>query len=99
MTPLQTNYHHGIFCRMLNVVKNYICSRCGLQFQVKSQNAPRIGLWHLTRAEACSQANVASALSITKRAQQHPIMAEQLPNGDAPISADVEMKEESVAEV
>jgi len=26
-------------------------------------------------------------------------MAEQMPNGDAPISADVEMKEESVAEV
>jgi hypothetical protein len=26
-------------------------------------------------------------------------MAEQIPNGDAPISADVEMKEESVAEV
>lgn len=26
-------------------------------------------------------------------------MAEQLPNGDAPISADVEMKEEPVAEV
>lgn len=49
--------------------------------------------------DACFQANVASALSITNRAQQHTIMAEQLPNGDAPISADVEMKEESVAEV
>ena len=30
---------------------------------------------------------------------QTTIMAEQIPNGDAPISADIEMKEESVAEV
>ena len=64
------------------------------------QNAPRIGLWRSTRA--CLQANVASALStsIFHRAKhQTIIMAEQLPNGDAPISTDVEMKEEPVAEV
>jgi hypothetical protein len=66
---------------------------------LKSQNAPRFELWLF---DACFPANVASAVSTPSTlhpAQHQTIMAEQIPNGDAPISADVEMKEESVAEV
>ena len=96
MTPLQTYNHRGIFCKTLNVVKDDMCSRHGLSIQ---REVTKRAKDRALAFDACSQANVASALSITNRAQQHTIMAEQLPNGDAPISADVEMKEESVAEV